>query len=588
MILTAQLEKIESSGLIRVAQDDPELEYIFRHALVQDATYESLLKADRRTLHQAVGRTLEKLYSERLDEIAATLGFHFEKAEEFDKAATYYIRAGEAAARIYALNEAMDLFRRALDLIPPSFPREKLTHLYSQYGRVLELAGRFDRVIDLYEQMRVDGIRREDLQMQLDALMSRAILHATPSPHHNFTISTELCERALTIATGLNELEAQSRIYWILMLAMTFEGHVEESVSYGEQALEIARKVGKPEQLAFILNDITRCYNANGMKAKGRAANLEARTLWKKLDNLPMLADNLVTSAQYFFFAGEYRQGIAIAYEAYEIAKSIHNIWAQTFCLMILGFCYAELGEIAMVLQTSQELLTFDPTQTFAIAQVASRGHLASIYGEFGDPNTGYQYAQRAVEQALGIDFNVLPAAFSGLVHFKLWAGDLTEAEALFAKATERYNPENFTTFIPQYVEGARNALLMYRGEFSAALDALDNILRILDRLEIVFCRPEFMFRKANTLVALGRYDEALMILQETASLCERIENGNITWKVYALMGDLHNQLGHSSEAQQAQQKALEAIHFLLGHLPVDLRQSFLQLPGVIKFVEKR
>ncbi len=588
MILTAQLEKIRSSGLIRVAQDDPELEYIFRHALVQDATYKSLLKADRRTLHQAVGRTLENLYLGRLDEIAATLGFHFEKAEEFDKAVDYYIRAGEAAARIYALNKSMDLFRRALELVPPTFPREKLTHLYSQYGRVLELAGRFDRVIDLYEQMRVEEIRRNDLQMELDALMSRAILHATPSPHHSFAISTDLCERALAIATTLNELEAQSRIYWILMLAMTFEGNREEAVSYGEQALEIARKVGKPEQLAFILNDITRCYNATGLREKGRAANLEARALWKKMDNLPMLADNLVTSAQYFFFAGEYRQAIVSAHEAYEIAKSIHNIWAQTYCLMVLGFCYAELGEIEQVLQTSQELLTFDPTQTFAIAQVASRGHLASIYAAFGNLKTGYRYAQLAVEQAMGIDFNVAPAALSGLVHFKLWEGDLTEAEALFAKATENYNPENFTTFIPQYVEGARNALLMYRGEFSAALEAVDKIIGILNRLEIVFCRPEFMFRKANTLVALGRYDDALRTLQKTASLCERIENGSIRWKVYALMGDLHNQLGHSSEAQQAQQKALEAIYFLLDHLPVDLRQSFLQLPGVVKLFEKR
>jgi tetratricopeptide (TPR) repeat protein len=587
MILAAQLEKIESSGLIRVAQDDPELEYIFRHALVQDATYESLLKADRRTLHQAVGRTLENLYVGRLDEIAATLGFHFEKAEDFDKAVSYYIRAGEAAARIYALNEAMDLFRRARDLIPPSFPREKLIHLYSQYGRVLELAGRFDRVIDLYEQMRVEGIRREDLQMQLDALMSRAILHATPSPHHSFAISTELCERALTIAITLNELEAQSRIYWILMLAMTFEGHLEEAVSYGEQALEIARKVDKPEQLAFILNDITRCYNTSGMRAKGSAANLEARALWKKLDNLPMLTDNLGTCAQYLFFAGEYRQAITVAHEAYEIAKSIHNIWAQTFCLMILGFCYGELGEIEQALETNQELLSFDPAQTFAIAQVAIRAHLASIYSGFGDIDTGYRYAQAAVEQAMGLDFNIVPPALSGLVYYKLLEEDLAEAESLFAKATEHYNPENFTTFTPQYVENARHTLLMYKGEFSAALDAVDKIISILNRLEIVFCRPDFLFRKANTLVALGRYDDALMILQETASLCERIENGNILWKVYALMGDLHNQLGHLSEAQQAQQKAREAIHFLLDHLPVDLRQSFLQLPEVMKLVEK-
>src|SRR3954470_18086022 len=104
MTLTTRLEKIESSGLIRLAQIKPELEYMFRHALVQDATYESLLKADRRSLHSAVGQTLEGLYAERLDEIAATLALHFERAEEYEKAVQYLIRAGEAAARVYAVD----------------------------------------------------------------------------------------------------------------------------------------------------------------------------------------------------------------------------------------------------------------------------------------------------------------------------------------------------------------------------------------------------------------------------------------------------------------------------------------------------
>src|SRR5688572_31253272 len=135
MTLATQLEKIESSGLIRLAQVDPELEYMFRHALVQDATYESLLKADRRSLHHAVGETLEGLYAGRLDEIAATLALHFERAEEYEKALEYLIRAGEAAARVYAIAEAIELFDRALKLVPASFSESDLINLYSQYGR---------------------------------------------------------------------------------------------------------------------------------------------------------------------------------------------------------------------------------------------------------------------------------------------------------------------------------------------------------------------------------------------------------------------------------------------------------------------
>ncbi len=587
MTLATRLEKIESSGLIRLAQELPELEYTFRHALVQDATYESLLRADRRTLHQAVGRTLESLYPDRLDEIAATLGFHFEKAEELDKAVGYYIRAGEAAARIYALDESIELFCHTLELVPASFSHENLTHLYSQYGRVLELAGRFDAVIEVYEQMCAEAVKRQDLRMELDALMSRAILHSTPSPLHNFAIAMQLCERALSIAQALEDREAQSRIYWSLMLATMFEGKLGESIIYGEQSLELARATGNPERLAFILNDIARCYSSNGLIEKSAAAILEARALWKELGNLPMLVDNLGSSSDYLFLAGEYTQSIAVAEEAYEIAKSIQNIWGQTFCLMILGFSYTERGEIDKAIQVNQKMLSFDPRETLMIAQIATRGHLSDIYTEFGDPETGYKYGAAALGQTRDLEPGLQSAVLAGLVRHDLRMGNLVEAESLFETATSNYDPQNFTTFSPKYIECARNDLLMYKGEFSAALEVLDSFLAILDRLQIVFCLPEFMFRKANALVALGRIDEALALLGEAVSLGERIESRRMLWKIYALIGELQSQSGHPAEAQAAQRKAREHIDFLSDHLPAGLRQSFLKMSAVVKLLQE-
>ena len=57
-----QIETLEAKGLIRVASHRPELEYLFRHWLVQDAAYGSLLKQERRDLHRQVGEALETLY----------------------------------------------------------------------------------------------------------------------------------------------------------------------------------------------------------------------------------------------------------------------------------------------------------------------------------------------------------------------------------------------------------------------------------------------------------------------------------------------------------------------------------------------
>ena len=59
--LAWQLGRLEQANLIRVAAAQPELAYIFRHALVQDSAYQSLVRADRRRVHRAAGLALEAL-----------------------------------------------------------------------------------------------------------------------------------------------------------------------------------------------------------------------------------------------------------------------------------------------------------------------------------------------------------------------------------------------------------------------------------------------------------------------------------------------------------------------------------------------
>ena len=73
MTTKTDLGKLEASGLIQVAAVQPELEYLFRHALVQDAAYSSLLKQDRRTLHRLAAETLLTLYPDRRRELAAVI-----------------------------------------------------------------------------------------------------------------------------------------------------------------------------------------------------------------------------------------------------------------------------------------------------------------------------------------------------------------------------------------------------------------------------------------------------------------------------------------------------------------------------------
>jgi len=100
---------------------EPEPIYRFRHALIQEAVYNSLLGAERRLLHGRAAWALEAAAGERTEEVAAVLGRHFAAAGEKDRALRYYKQAGDHATDAFANDEAIASFEAALAIVrqPP-------------------------------------------------------------------------------------------------------------------------------------------------------------------------------------------------------------------------------------------------------------------------------------------------------------------------------------------------------------------------------------------------------------------------------------------------------------------------------------
>ena len=106
------LEIIYEQGLV------PEPAYIFKHAVIQDVAYKSLLMQRRKALHRAVGEAIEELYQDRLEEHYAELAHHFTQGEVWDKALAYCRQAGEKAMARSAYREAVGYFEQALSALP--------------------------------------------------------------------------------------------------------------------------------------------------------------------------------------------------------------------------------------------------------------------------------------------------------------------------------------------------------------------------------------------------------------------------------------------------------------------------------------
>lgn len=114
--LAFMLGEIEAAQLVRRAgaPETGEPAYIFKHALVQDSAYQSLMRTERKRLHQLVGDTLARDTAGTAGENAALLAYHFEQAEDWPRALEYLQRAAEQARRGAAHREELALLARAL------------------------------------------------------------------------------------------------------------------------------------------------------------------------------------------------------------------------------------------------------------------------------------------------------------------------------------------------------------------------------------------------------------------------------------------------------------------------------------------
>jgi class 3 adenylate cyclase/tetratricopeptide (TPR) repeat protein len=123
------LEQLVASELIFASGEPPDANYTFKHALVQDAAYESLLKATRQQLHSRIAKALEEQWPEIKSARPELLAHHFGKAGIPEKAAAYGLSAGQLAARRSAFPEALAHLERALELLsdfPPGQKRQRI------------------------------------------------------------------------------------------------------------------------------------------------------------------------------------------------------------------------------------------------------------------------------------------------------------------------------------------------------------------------------------------------------------------------------------------------------------------------------
>jgi tetratricopeptide (TPR) repeat protein len=108
------LERLATDDILVERRRSPDLELMFKHVLIQETVYGSILRRQRRELHAQVARAIEATYGDRLDEFVGALASHYARAEQWDEALAYLERAGDQAGSVAADAEAVERYRDAM------------------------------------------------------------------------------------------------------------------------------------------------------------------------------------------------------------------------------------------------------------------------------------------------------------------------------------------------------------------------------------------------------------------------------------------------------------------------------------------
>lgn len=405
MTTESHIDTLEAKGLIRLAASRPELEYLFRHWLVQDAAYGSLLKQERRELHRVVGEALETLYPERAGELAGILAIHFSEAGETDKAVGYLIAAGRFALARNAIAEAFSSFDRAATMLPPATDREDEALLRRrveiQLGRgragwsfrpIEDVIGDLDAILPAAERL-------ADLELLAPIHLALAMSRMQHGERATDPEVKRSLDRVAEIGQALHDPSLRALQLAVIGLTQVFMGPIREGVTALEEAVPLLEQRQDFIGAAFARGALAIGYATLGEFDKANDAARYATELAADGDVIAQLdaqiAESMVRSAR-----GQLDEAVPIAQACVMRAEQTGATACVIASSWVLGDIYQRQGrfqEARATLQRGNDLALVVDRMMWRPTLQAWLGTSASALGDFAAAEGSWDEALETV-----------------------------------------------------------------------------------------------------------------------------------------------------------------------------------------------
>jgi tetratricopeptide (TPR) repeat protein len=250
----------------------PEPAYRFKHVLTQEVAYASLLEHQRRELHGRVGRAIEMLHGDRLEEHLDRLAYHFNRAEDWPRAIRYGIAASDRASFLSQFVDALHALERAqrwLTHLPDGTDRQtNLIEILLRQERLSETLGRRGRQQHLIDELITLLEPSGDERRLAEVYLRQGDLYTLL---RRFDDAERALMKSLRLRTKLGDLLGERNTLRSLGLLRWHEGRNAEAIPFIEHALEIDRTTDEPLALVSDLSNLGTVLKAMGSLTEARA-----------------------------------------------------------------------------------------------------------------------------------------------------------------------------------------------------------------------------------------------------------------------------------------------------------------------------
>jgi predicted ATPase/class 3 adenylate cyclase/DNA-binding SARP family transcriptional activator len=486
--IDAALGRLTASGLATRRGTPPLASYSFKHALVQDAAYVTMLRSQRRQLHADIASALIKRSPAQTESQPEIVAHHFTEAGLAREATDHWIKAGRLAHARWANREAASFFERALrglETLPETTATmEQAIDLRFDLKTSLLPLGEFGRILGYLREAealakRLDDARRlclASVHMCQTLGLSGNPRDAVKFGRHALLLADSLGELSLRVAASLflgiacfstlHHAEAESLFLKVLELLegelsfqqfslagfpavsarsfltriCTDRGKFERGIVHGEEGIRLAEAVNHPYSLAIVCWCLADLLATRG--ELNRAVALLERGLTVAREwNLPFLVAGSSGSLGYAYARlGRTAEGLPLMEQALNVFENMGHRFAQALFLTPMGEACMLAGRHTDALKFAGKALALARENGQRSGEAAALRLLGEASGRDGSPEQAEGYYREALALAKELDLRPLVArCHHGLGKLYLHAGRPDQAGKQLAAATTMY-----------------------------------------------------------------------------------------------------------------------------------------------------